>query len=105
MGEGNKISRRKILQLGLGAGAGLALWEMYKLAWTNKHARNQAASLLYKNTGLDDTQLARLLSIALENKGRYADIFLEYSMGTSLNFDGDRLLHAGVESVSGAGVR
>lgn len=105
MGEGNKISRRKILQLGLGAGAGLALWEVYKLAWTNKHARNQAASFLYKNTGLDDTQLARLLSIALENKGRYADIFLEYSMGTSLNFDGDRLLHAGVESVSGAGVR
>jgi len=105
MGEGTKISRRRILQLGLGAGTGLALWELYKLAWSNKHTRNQAAALLYKNTGLDDERLARLLAVALENNGKYADIFLEHSLGTSLNFDGDRLLHASVESASGAGVR
>jgi TldD protein len=105
MGEGNKISRRRMLQLGLGAGTGLALWELYKLAWTNKRARNQAAAQLYKSTGLDDAQLARLLGIALENKGKYADVFLETSMSTTLNFDDDRLLHAGVESASGAGIR
>ncbi len=105
MSDPNKISRRKILQMGLGAGAGFALWELYDLAWKNKNARNSASSLIYKNTGLDDAQLARLLSTALENKGKYADIFLEHSMGTTLGFDGDRLLSAGVESVSGASVR
>lgn len=105
MSEEKKISRRRILQMGLGAGAGFALWEMYRLAWKSKDDRDAAALAIYKGTGLDDYRLAQLLELALDQKGKYADAFLEHSVGTTLMFDGDRLHQAGVEALSGAGVR
>lgn len=100
-----KITRRKLLQTGLGAGTGLALWELYKFAWKRPRSRDQAAVAIYKNTGLDDARLSKLLEIALERGGKYADVFLDQSMGTSMTFDGDRFERAGVESASGVGIR
>ncbi|HLG17516.1 MAG TPA: TldD/PmbA family protein [Blastocatellia bacterium] len=99
------ITRRRLLQAGLGAGAGLALWELYKVTWKSPQVRDQAALAIYRNTGLDDAGLSKLLETALEKGGKYADIFVEHSMGTSMDFDGAKLERAAVESVSGAGIR
>jgi TldD protein len=100
-----KITRRNLLQLGLGAGAGLALWELYNLTWKRAGDRDKASPLVYQNTGLDDSRMELLLETALEKGGKYADAFLEYSIGVSLDFDDDYFRHAKVESLSGASVR
>jgi len=105
MSEQSKFSRRTFLQVGLGAGAGFALWEVYKVAWKSKDARDAASLAIYRETGLDDSRITRLLEIALEQKGQYADVFLEHSVGSTLMFDGERLNQAGVEALSGASVR
>lgn len=99
------LTRRRILQLGLGAGAGLALWELFHLGINNQLDRTIASPLAFNEIGIDDLRLRRLLDIALENGGEYADVFLEQSMGSYMGFDGERFLNTGVEAVSGAAIR
>jgi TldD protein len=94
-----------MLQAGLGAGAGLALWEMYRMGRGASPDHGVESLLAFKDVGLDDRRLARLLEIALENGGNYGDVFLEYSVSNYLIFDGDRLQSSGVEVISGAGIR
>jgi TldD protein len=102
----SKLNRRAFMQVGLGAGAGLALWELYRTNWGSAAADRGAASLLaFKEMGLDDARLVRLLQTALDKSGQYADVFLEYSVGTYMIFDGDRMQTAGVNVTSGAGIR
>jgi len=103
--ENSKIGRRRMLQAGLGAGAGLALWEIYRQGWGGSPDHGVESLLAFNDIGLDDKRLARLLEIALEKSGNYADVFLEYSVGNYLIFEGDRLQSSGVEVISGAGIR
>jgi TldD protein len=105
MTEKSVVSRRRFLQAGLGAASGLALWELYKSKLGRTVDQGASSLVNFKETGLDDSRLVRLLQMALEKRGEYADIFLEYSVGTYMIFDGDRLQTAGVDVTSGAGIR
>lgn len=102
---GNVISRRKILQMGLGAGAGLALWELYRLGLADRLARGPASRIAFEELGLGREELRRVLAAALERGGQYADVFLERSVSSYMGHDGERVQNAGVEAVSGAAVR
>ena len=101
----HKFNRRRFLQVGLGAGAGFALWELYRLAISNKIDRSEASLQAFNEFGLDQDQLRKLLDIALANGGDYADIFLENSLSTYIGFDGEQFQNSGLESVSGAAIR
>jgi TldD protein len=101
----SKFSRRNFLQAGLGAGAGLALWELYRLGISNKIDRPTASLQAFNETGLDQNQLRKLLDIALAGGGDYADVFLENSLSSYMGFDGEQFQNSGLESVSGAAVR
>ncbi len=105
MTEKSGINRRRFLQAGLGAGAGLALWELYRSHLGQTVDQGAASLLSFKDVGLDDARLVRLLQMALDKSGEYADIFLEYSVGTYMIFDGERLQTTGVDVTSGAGIR
>ena len=103
--ENGKISRRRILLTGLGAGAGLALWEMYRNGWGGSPDKGIESLLAFNDVGLDERRLVALLETALEKNGNYADVFLEYSVSNYLIFEGDRLQSSGVEVISGGGIR
>lgn len=100
-----KFSRRNFLQAGLAAGTGLALWELYRLGISNKIDRNAASLEAFKEIGLDQNQLRKLLDIALAGGGEYADVFLETSLSSYLGFNGEQFQNSGLESVSGAAIR
>jgi TldD protein len=100
-----KLNRRRFLQAGLGAGAGFALWELYRLAISNKIDRSAASLQAFNEFGLDQEQLRKLLDIALTNGGDYADVFLENSLSSYIGFDGEQFQNSGLESVSGAAIR
>ena len=99
------ISRRRVLQAGLGAGAGLALWELYRLGLGSPQGRGAASRLAAEGLGFGREELRRVLAVALERGGQYADVFVERSVSSFVSFDGERLQNAGVESVCGAAVR
>ena len=101
----SKFSRRNFLQVGLAAGTGVALWELYRLGFSNKIDRNTASLLAFKETGLDQDQLRKLLDIALAGGGEYADIFLENSLSSYIGFNGEKFQNSGLESISGAAIR
>lgn len=94
-----------MLQAGLGAGAGLALWELYRLGIGSRGGRATASRLALEDLGIGREELRRVLAAALERGGQYADVFIERSFSSYMAFDGERLQNAGVESVSGAAVR
>jgi len=100
-----KFSRRNFLQVGLAAGTGLALWELYRLGFSNQIDRNAASLQAFTGMGLDQEQLRKLLDIALEGGGEYADIFLETSLSSYLGFNGEQFQNSGLESISGAAIR
>lgn len=100
-----KLSRRNFLQAGLAAGTGFALWELYRLGFSNKIDRDTASLQAFKETGLDQNQLRKLLDIALAGGGEYADIFLETSLSSYIGFNGERFQNCGLESISGAAIR
>jgi len=101
----DKFSRRHFLQAGLAAGTGFALWELYRLGISNKLDRNAASLQAFKEIGLDQDHLRKLLDIALAEGGEYADVFLETSLGSYLGFNGEQFQNSGLESVSGAAIR
>jgi len=101
----SKFSRRNFLQVGLGASAGFALWELYRLGISNKINRNTASLRAFNEIGLDQGQLRKLLDTALAGGGEYADIFLENSLSSYIAFDGEQFQNSGLECVSGAAVR
>jgi TldD protein len=103
--SGSKLSRRNFLQAGLAAGTGLALWELYRLGFSNKIDRNAASLQAFNQLGLDQDQLRKLLDIALESGGEYADIFLETSLSSYIGFNGEQFQNCGLESISGAAIR
>src|SRR5262245_2047760 len=100
-----KFTRRNFLQVGLAAGAGVALWELYRLGFSNKIDRNAASLQALKETDLDQDQLRKLLDIALEGGGEYADVFVETSLSSYLGYNGEVFLNSGLESISGAAIR
>ena len=100
-----ELSRRNFLQAGLAAGTGFALWELYRLGFSNQLDRNTASLQAFKETGLDQDQLRKLLDIALEGGGEYADIFLETSLSSYIGFNGEQFQNSGLESISGAAIR
>lgn len=100
-----KLNRRHFLQAGLAAGTGFALWELYRLGIANKVDRNTASLQAFKELGLDEDRLRKLLDIALANGGEYADVFLETSLSSYLGFNGEQFQNSGLESVSGAAIR
>lgn len=102
---GSKFSRRNFLQVGLAAGTGVALWELYRLGFSNKIDRNAASLQALKEIGLDQDQLRKLLDIALAGGGEYADIFIETSLSSYLGFNGEQFQNSGLESITGAAVR
>ena len=91
--------------MGLAAGTGVALWELYRLGFSNKIDRNTASLQAFKETGLDQDQLRKLLDIALAGGGEYADIFLETSLSSYLGYNGEQFQNSGFESISGAAIR
>jgi TldD protein len=99
------IDRRRFLQAGLGAGAGLALWELYRLGMGDKFARAGMSSRAFKDIGLDEDRLGRLVALALERGGDYADVFLESSMSSAVGYDGERFTGAGMELIGGVAIR
>lgn len=101
----SKLNRRKFLQAGLGAGAGLTLWNLYNLTVNNKVDKSTASLLAFKEMGIDADDMRRLLELALEKGGHYADIFLEFSVSNHMSFDGERLQHASNKIVRGAAIR
>jgi TldD protein len=101
----SKLSRRRFVQAGLGAGAGLALWELYRLGFNNRIDRGAASLRALQEIGLDRDSLRRLLDVALAGGGEYADIFLENSLGSYVGFDGENFQNSGLEAVSGAAIR
>lgn len=101
----SKFSRRKFLQAGLGAGAGLALWELYRLGISNWMDRNAVSLQAFEAIGLDQSQLRKLLDVALIGGGEYADIFMENSLSSYIGFDGEQFQNSGLESISGAAIR
>jgi TldD protein len=100
-----KFTRRSFIQAGLGAGAGLALWEMYRLGYSNKTERTTASMRSFEENGLDRDNLRKLLDIALAAGGDYADVFLENSLSSYIAFDGEQFQNSGLEAVSGAAIR
>lgn len=98
------INRRVFLRMGLGAGAGLALWELSQRAFKDAGARSAAALMAFNETGLSQDEMGRILALALARGGEYADIFLEFSVSTRISFDQDRVKDVGVEVVSGGAV-
>jgi TldD protein len=102
---GSKLNRRHFLQAGLAAGTGFALWELYRLGFSNKIDRNAASLQAFKETGLDQDQLRKLLDIALEGGAEYADIFVETSLSSYLGFNGEQFQNSGLESLTGAAIR
>jgi TldD protein len=100
-----QFNRRNFLQLGLGAAAGLSLWELYRLGIGNKIDRNMASLQAFGELGLDQDQLRKLLDIALAGGGEYADIFLENSLSSYFAFNGEQFQNTGIECVSGAAIR
>lgn len=101
----NKISRRNVLKMGLGATAGLALWDLYQTSFSSEAGRGLASVVAFKDIGIDEARLARLIEIALQSGGQYADVFLEYSISNYMSFTGDRLQNAGFDVVNGAAIR
>ncbi len=101
----SKFNRRRFIQAGLGAGAGFALWELYRLTISNRIDRGAASLQAFNEFGLDRDQLRKLLDIALAEGGDYADIFLENSLSSYMSFDGEQFQNSGLESVSGAAIR
>jgi len=102
---GSKFSRRNFLQAGLAAGTGFALWELYRLGFSNQIDRNNASLRAFAEMGLDQEQLRKLLDIALEGGGEYADIFLETSLSSYLGFNGEQFQNSGFEAITGAAIR
>src|SRR5262252_5077810 len=106
MSEGNKITRRNLLRLGLGASAGLALWEFYKSVLAGKTSRQKASFAAFQDAGLDQAMLRQLLGIVLRKGGEYADVFLECSVSASLTFeDEEDIRTANGAVIIGAGLR
>jgi TldD protein len=101
----SKFNRRRFLQVGLGAGTGFAIWELYRLGISNRIDRPAAALQAFNELGLDQERLRKLLDIALSSGGSYADVFLENSLSSYVGFDGERFQNSGLESASGAAIR
>lgn len=100
-----RLSRRNFMRAGLGAGAGLALWELYRRGIGDAGQRGTASLQALQAVGLDETNLRRLLDVALAGGGEYADVFLENSLGSYVSFDGENFLNSGLEAVSGVAFR
>lgn len=99
------MNRRSFIQMTLGASVGLGLWEIYKTAFNEAGHRTAASLIAFKNIGVDDSDLSKLLGIALSKGREYADIFLEFAIATEITFDGDRIRNIGLEMASGGASR
>jgi TldD protein len=100
-----KISRRTLLQMGLGAGTGLALWNLYRVAVGSRANRGAPSIEKFGDAAIDDSELSRLLGLALERGGERSEVFVEYSVSSYMSFDEDRLEYSGIEVDRGAAVR
>lgn len=93
------------MRAGLGAGAGLALWELYRRGIRDANERGATTLHALQAVGLDETDLRRLLDVALAGGGEYADVFIENSLGSYVAYDGENFQNSGLEAVSGAAIR
>ena len=55
--------------------------------------------------GLGTAELGRLLDLALERGGDYADVFVEYSLHRNINFEEEAIKSASASTGQGVGVR
>lgn len=89
----------------MGAGAGLALWDLYRLGMRDKSSRDHLSYDAFASAELGDTELYRLLGTALKNGGEYGDVFLERRITTTCTFDDDVVEGCSVDYRGGGGIR
>jgi TldD protein len=100
-----RISRRRFIQASLGAGAGLALWDLYRLGIRDKSSRDRLSYDAFASAELGDYDLYQLLATALNKGGEYADVFLERRITTTAIFDDDNVEGFSVDYSGGGGIR
>jgi TldD protein len=89
----------------LGAGAGLALWDLYRLGMRDKSSRDRLSYDAFASAELGNSDLYKLLGITLKNGGEYAEVFLERHVTATATFDDDFVEGCSVDHREGGGIR
>lgn len=96
------ITRRKFLKAGLAGGAIAATLPVWKLF---SFSAPPADFYVNPSVNLSKETLEKLLKIALQKGGEFAEVYVEYSVGNQISLEEDKIYGAGRGVDMGVGIR